>query len=194
MLCKTTQGRTQKTKMEAFGGNEGTTTTTTTKRGARWLETKLCSQSAYSSLSPGTQREHWSVAGERPIVSQLLTTLSTQSLMCSDFDLCWVFTWCPYCTQAAPYRDNGTGVHGFTNQWTGADLNISLQAVIIDFFLFKFNNGWNDIEMLLDTAQTAAHIPCLATCHLTGLACVRAIIFLWRCNFKSQKAGNAPIN
>lgn len=57
MLCKTTQGKTQKTKMEAFGGNEGTTTTTT-KRGVHWLETKLCSESAYSSLSPGTQQEH----------------------------------------------------------------------------------------------------------------------------------------
>lgn len=32
-------------------------------------------------------------------------------------------------------------------------------------------------EMLLDTAQTAAHIPRIATCHLTGLARGHAIVF-----------------
>lgn len=81
---------------------------------------------------PGAQREHWGVAGRRLIVFLLLCTLSTQLQRRLDFDLCRVFTQCPYCAAATLYWDDGSWILVFTNQCRGADLDNSSRAVIIN--------------------------------------------------------------
>lgn len=79
----------------------------------------------------GTQWERWGVAGGRLIVFLLLCTLSTQSLRRLDVDLCRVFTQCPHCAAATLYRDNGSWIHGFTNQCSGADPDNSSGVLMI---------------------------------------------------------------
>lgn len=70
------------------GGNKGIQQQSMVNTGPR----PNSAENAKSSLSSETHLEHWSVAGQRQIHSFVLITLSTQLLMCYDFDICLVVT------------------------------------------------------------------------------------------------------